>query len=43
MNGHGSEAAADVHLALDGRKERLQPFIRGSVRKVAGEDLAGMG
>lgn len=32
-------AKRDVHVALDWRKERLQPFIRGRVRKVAGEDL----
>lgn len=28
-----------AHVALDRRKERLKPFIRGSVRKVTGEYL----
>ena len=28
-----------LHVALDRREERLQPFIRGGVRKVASEDL----
>ena len=33
---HSAEYA---HFALDRREERPQPFIRGGVRKVAGEDL----
>lgn len=35
----GADATEYVHFALDRRKERLQPFIRGGVRKVASEDL----
>ena len=34
-----ADASEYVHFALDRRKERLQPFIRGGVRKVASEDL----
>ena len=33
---HSTEYA---HFALDRREERLQPIIRGGIRKVAGEDL----
>lgn len=29
----------EIHVALYGRKERLQPFIRGGVRKISSEDL----
>ena len=29
----------DIHVTLHRRKESLQPFIRGGVRKVASEDL----
>ena len=31
-----------VHVVLNRRKESLQPFIRGGIRKIASEDL-GMG
>lgn len=29
----------DVHVVLNRRKERLQPFIRGRVRKIASKNL----
>ena len=32
-----------VHVLLNRREERLQPFIRGNVRKVAGENLEEAG
>ena len=31
-----------VHVVLNRRKESLQPFIRGGVRKIASEDLGGV-
>ena len=37
----GATATGDSHVVLNRREERLQPFIRGRVRKVAGEDLGG--
>ena len=33
----------DVHIRLNRREERLQPFIRGNIRKVAGKDLEEVG
>ena len=30
-----------VHVILNRCEERLQPFIRGSIRKIAGIDLGG--
>ena len=29
----------DLHVVLNRREERLQPFIRGGIRKVTGKDL----
>jgi hypothetical protein len=31
----------NLHIADDGVKESLQPFIRGGIRKIAGENLKG--
>ena len=35
----GATATRDSHVVLNRREERLQPFIRGGVRKIAGKDL----
>jgi hypothetical protein len=29
----------DAHVVLNGRKESLQPFIRGGIRKISSKDL----
>ena len=36
---HEEVAPVHVHVTLNRREERLQPFIRGGVRKITDEDL----
>jgi hypothetical protein len=39
----GRRGREKIHVTLYGRKESLQPFIRGGVRKISSEDLEGDG